>query len=98
MALLLGYNIWMDQQNMRLDMLVGKFNDPFLGQVLEGTYQAAQDLGVELAISYEDLPYETSDEEEAALLEELLALKAELLINWGMPNQVVRKLLDAGVT
>ncbi len=79
-------------------MLVGDANDPYWGQVLEGMYQAAQALGVTLVDLKENLPSEPSVEEEAALLEELLALKIKLLLDWGMPNNVAWRLLEAGAT
>ena len=62
------------------------------------TYQAAQSPGVELAISCENVLYKTMQEEETALLEELLGLKAKLLIKWAMPNGVVQNPLEQGMT
>lgn len=46
----------MTQANPRINMMINDFNDPFWSQVLEGAHQAAQALGVELAIWHEDLP------------------------------------------
>lgn len=89
----------MDQKyNTRIDILVGDVNDPFWGQVLEGVYQAAQRLGVNLINVNENLPSEPSSEEEAALLDELLTLEPGILIDWGMPSSIAKRLLEKGTT
>jgi len=84
--------------NVRIGILVGDFNDPFWAQVLEGTYQAAQSLQIDIFTIYENLPEQPSEEQEAALLEELLILKPEILLDCGMPVNVARRLLDEGST
>ena len=89
----------MDQNlPVKIHILVSDFNDPYWGQVLEGMYQSAQKLGVNLVDLYENLPYTPSADEETALLDELLAQNIDLLIDWGMPNNVTMALLDAGMT
>jgi signal transduction histidine kinase/AraC-like DNA-binding protein len=90
----------MESQNGHISVLVSDIDDPFWGQVLEGLYQGAERLGIQLNIIYENLPFEPTAEEETALFDEIHAQTQELsvIVDSGMPSSVVERLLEAGAT
>ena len=71
--------------------------DPFWVQVLEASYQKAEDLGLDLIAIDSDLPPLPSGEEETALYEELLAQDLDIVIGWGFTEDLARRVLASGV-
>jgi signal transduction histidine kinase/AraC-like DNA-binding protein/ABC-type sugar transport system substrate-binding protein len=81
----------------RIGLFFGPSMDPFWVQVLEAIYQKAQDLGLNLIAIDSDLPRLPSGEEETALYEELLAQDLDVVIGWGFPEDLARRVLASGV-
>jgi signal transduction histidine kinase/AraC-like DNA-binding protein/ABC-type sugar transport system substrate-binding protein len=81
----------------RIGLFFGPSMDPFWVQVLEAIYQKAEDLGLELIAIDSELPPLPSGEEETALYEELLAQDLDIVIGWGFPEDLARRVLASGV-
>ena len=81
----------------RIGLFFGVSMDPFWVQVLEAIYQKAEDLGLDLIAIDSDLPPFPSGEEETALYEELLAQDLDIVIGWGFPEDLARRVLTSGV-
>jgi signal transduction histidine kinase/AraC-like DNA-binding protein/ABC-type sugar transport system substrate-binding protein len=62
-------------------------NDPYWVQVREATHVRAKELALNL-ISISLMPEPLSQEEQTALLEELLALELDALIAWSLPDDL----------
>jgi signal transduction histidine kinase/AraC-like DNA-binding protein/DNA-binding response OmpR family regulator/ABC-type sugar transport system substrate-binding protein len=62
-------------------------NDPYWAQVREATHARAKELALDL-VSINLIPEPLSQEEQMALLEELLALELDALIAWALPNDL----------
>src|SRR5688572_23050759 len=82
---------------LRIGSQIGSY-DPFWVQVRESVYQKAQQLNVNL------IPIEITEEveklslqEQASLLDELLAEDLGALISWNLPDDMIRRLLDLGL-
>src|SRR5262245_35947042 len=81
----------------RIGMFLGPNIDPFWVQVLEAIYQKAQVLGLDLIAIDSDLPPLPSGEEETTLYEEILAQDLDVVIGWGFPADLARRVLASGV-
>src|SRR5215475_1797990 len=81
----------------RIGLFFGPSIDPFWVQVLEAIYQRAHDLELDLIAIDSDLPPLPSGEEETALYEELLAQDLDVVIGWGFPQDLARRVLASGV-
>jgi len=69
--------------------------DPFWVQVREAVYQKAQQLAINLIpIEIADRPETLSREEQASLVEELLAQELDALICWNLSNSLIYHILD----
>ncbi|MBN1976645.1 MAG: helix-turn-helix domain-containing protein [Anaerolineae bacterium] len=62
-------------------------NDPYWAQVREATHARAKELALDL-ISINLIPEPLSQEEQMALMEELLALELDALIAWALPDDL----------
>ncbi len=73
-------------------------HDPYWAQVREAAYATAQNLSLELvSINLVDYPEALSDEEQIALLEELLALELDALIAWALPEDLAYRIVQLGL-
>jgi signal transduction histidine kinase/AraC-like DNA-binding protein/DNA-binding response OmpR family regulator len=73
-------------------------NDPYWVQVREAAYVRAQELPIDLiALSLVDFPETLSQEEQMALLEELLALELDALIIWALPDDLAHYIPQFGI-
>src|SRR5579859_5828543 len=72
--------------------------DPFWVQVREAIQQKALQLGVDLIpIEITDRPESLSPEEQASLLDELMAEELDALICWNLPDNLILSVLDNGL-
>jgi len=72
--------------------------DPFWVQVREAVYQKAQQLAINLIpIEIADRPEILSREEQASLVEELLAQELDALICWNLSDSLIYHILDCGL-
>jgi len=81
----------------RIGIFFGPNIDPFWVQVLEAIYQKAHVLGLDLIAIDSDLPPLPSGEEETTLYEEILAQDLDVVIGWGFPADLARRVLASGV-
>ncbi|HOT90624.1 MAG TPA: ATP-binding protein [Anaerolineae bacterium] len=73
-------------------------NDPYWAQVREAAYARAQTLSLDLvSINLVDYPETLAEDEQIALLEELLALELDALIAWALPEDLTYRLLQLGM-
>jgi signal transduction histidine kinase/AraC-like DNA-binding protein len=73
-------------------------SDPYWAQVREATYEQARQLSLDLvAISLVESPETLSEEEQAILLEELLALELDSLIAWSLPDNLAYRILQFSI-
>jgi len=73
-------------------------NDPYWVQVREAAYAKAQNLSLDLiSINLVDYPEPLSEEEQMALLEELLALELDALIAWALPEDLTYRIPQLGM-
>jgi signal transduction histidine kinase/AraC-like DNA-binding protein/CheY-like chemotaxis protein/ABC-type sugar transport system substrate-binding protein len=73
-------------------------NDPHWVQVREAAYARAQELPLDLvSISLVDYPETLSQEEQTALLEELLALELDAIIAWALPEELAYRFPQFGM-
>src|SRR5688572_25712700 len=81
----------------RIGSQIGSY-DPFWVQVREAVYQKAQQLNLDLIpIEITDEPTRLSPEEQASLVDELLAEDLRALICWSLPADMIRRLLNFGL-
>ncbi|MFN2272517.1 MAG: ATP-binding protein [Anaerolineae bacterium] len=71
-------------------------NDPYWVQVREATHVRAKELALDL-VSISLMPEPLSQEEQLALLEELLALELSALIAWSLPDSLVLYISQYGI-
>src|SRR6185436_17094093 len=72
--------------------------DPFWVQVREAVYQKAQQLAINLIpIEIADRPETLSPEEQASLVEELLAQELDALICWNLSDSLIQHILDCSL-
>jgi signal transduction histidine kinase/AraC-like DNA-binding protein/ABC-type sugar transport system substrate-binding protein len=91
-----NYNKKMDQI-LRIGSQIGSY-DPFWVQVREAVYRKAQQLNAELIpINITEQPAMLSLEEQASLVDELLAEDLKALICWNLPADMIHRLLDLGL-
>ncbi len=82
---------------LRIGSQIGSY-DPFWVQVREAVYQKAQQLKVNLIpIEITEEAQSLSLEEQASLMDELLAEDLRALISWNLPADMIRRLLDHGL-
>jgi len=82
---------------LRIGSQIGAY-DPFWVQVREAVHQQAQQFGVNLIpIEIADQPTLLTPEEQASLVEELLAEDLGALICWNLPPDMIQHLLDLGL-
>ncbi|MEJ5311950.1 MAG: ATP-binding protein [Anaerolineae bacterium] len=73
-------------------------NDPYWAQVREAVYGKAQAFSLELvSINLVDYPETLTEDEQIALLEELLALELDALIAWALPEELAYRILHLGM-
>ncbi|HQE93088.1 MAG TPA: helix-turn-helix domain-containing protein [Anaerolineae bacterium] len=73
-------------------------NDPYWVQVREAAYAKAQNLSIDLiSLNLVDSPAVLSEEEQMALLEELLALELDALIAWALPEDLTDRIPQLGM-
>ncbi|HEU5103198.1 MAG TPA: ATP-binding protein [Roseiflexaceae bacterium] len=82
---------------LRIGLFFGPSMDPFWVQVLEAIYQRAEDLELDLIAIDSELPPFPSAEEETELYEEILAQELDVVIGWGFPEDLGRRVLTSGV-
>ncbi|MFL7791831.1 MAG: ATP-binding protein [Anaerolineae bacterium] len=71
-------------------------NDPYWAQVREATHARAKELALDL-VSISLIPEPLSQEEQMALLEELLALELDALIAWALPDDLALYISQYGI-
>jgi len=82
---------------LRIGSQIGSY-DPFWVQVREAVYRKAQQLNADLIpINITDQPATLSPEEQASLVDELLAEDLMALICWNLPADMIHRLLDLGL-
>src|SRR5690242_19744704 len=82
---------------LRIGSQIGSY-DPFWVQVREAVYQKAQQLQVNLIpIEITEQAQMLSAEEQAGLVDELLAEDLRALICWNLPAEMIQRLLDFGL-
>jgi signal transduction histidine kinase/AraC-like DNA-binding protein/DNA-binding LacI/PurR family transcriptional regulator len=83
--------------NLRIGLAI-HLETPYWVQVREASYNRAEQLPLDLvAISLADSPETLSEEEQVALLEELLALELDALIAWTLPDELAYRVLQFSV-
>jgi signal transduction histidine kinase/AraC-like DNA-binding protein/DNA-binding LacI/PurR family transcriptional regulator len=83
--------------NLRVGLAI-HLETPYWVQVREASYNRAAQLPLDLvAISLADSPETLSEEEQVALLEELLALELDALIAWALPDELAYRVLQFSV-
>jgi signal transduction histidine kinase len=83
--------------NLRVGLAIHP-ESPYWVQVREASYNRAEQLPLDLvAISLAEFPETLSEEEQVALLEELLALELDALIAWALPDELAYRVLQFSV-
>ncbi|MGD0878299.1 MAG: ATP-binding protein [Anaerolineales bacterium] len=84
-------------QILRIGSQIGSY-DPFWVQVREAVYRKAQELNADLIpINITEQPATLSPDEQASLVDELLAEDLMALICWNLPADMIHRLLDLGM-
>jgi signal transduction histidine kinase/AraC-like DNA-binding protein/ABC-type sugar transport system substrate-binding protein len=87
----------MYSKKLRIGSQIGSY-DPFWVQVREAVNRKAQQLNVDLIpINITEQPATLSAEEQASLVDELLAEDLMALICWNLPTDTIRRLLELGL-